>query len=39
MSDEVKTPGSFTLAIIFLVWFIIAYFVQWAALWDNWAVY
>ncbi|MDH4129386.1 MAG: hypothetical protein OEV44_11555 [Spirochaetota bacterium] len=33
---EIKTPGTFVLAIIFLVWFIVIYFVQWLALSDVW---
>ncbi|MDH5681146.1 MAG: hypothetical protein OEZ36_06150 [Spirochaetota bacterium] len=35
---EVSIKGSFTLAIIFLIWFIIIYFVQWFGLWDNWPI-
>jgi len=36
--EEVKTPGTVVLAVIFLIWFIIIYFVQWLALGDLWNV-
>ncbi len=41
MSSHKKShaPGSFVLALIFLAWFIIAYFFQWSALAKNWIVY
>jgi len=31
-------PGSFVLALIFMAWFAIVYFTQWAALSENWYV-
>lgn len=34
-----ETPGSFVLAMIFLAWFVLAYFFQWAALQQNWVIY
>ena len=39
--DDTKwhAPGSFTLALIFLGWFVLAYVVQWMALAKNWFVY
>ena len=37
--NKMHTPGSFVLALIFLTWFVVAYFVQWAALSQNWVVY
>ena len=42
MSDDdnkIHAPGSLVLALIFLGWFILVYFVQWTALWKNWLVY
>ncbi len=37
--EKMHAPGSFVLGLIFLVWFIVAYFTQWAALARNWIVY
>ena len=37
-NEKMEAPGSFVLAIVFLIWFIIIYFVQWAALSDSWPI-
>ncbi len=36
--NKMHAPGTFVLALIFLLWFIVIYFVQWFALWDNWPI-
>ena len=36
--EKMETPGSFVLAIIFLIWFVVVYFTQWFALTKNWFV-
>ena len=40
MSDDnekdVGIPGTMTLGIIFLLWFVLIYFVHWFVLWGNW---
>ena len=43
MSNENKktkfhAPGSFALAIIFVIWVAVVYFTQWIALAQNWYV-
>jgi len=41
MSDDqekLHAPGSLVLGIIFLLWFIIIYFVQWMALSKTWLI-
>ena len=37
--EKMHAPGSFVLGVIFLAWFVLVYFTQWAALWKNWIVY
>ena len=37
--NKMHAPGSFTLALIFLAWFVLAYVVQWMALGENWYIY
>jgi len=37
--EKMHTPGSFVLGLIFLGWFVLVYFVQWAALAQNWVIY
>lgn len=37
--EKMEAPGSFVLGMIFLAWFVVVYFVQWAALSRNWIVY
>ena len=36
--EKMEAPGTMVLAIVFLSWFILVYFVQWAALRGNWFV-
>ncbi|MDH5655005.1 MAG: hypothetical protein OEZ34_03800 [Spirochaetia bacterium] len=37
-NEKMEAPGSLVLAIIFLVWFVVVYATQWAALTKNWFV-